>query len=296
MIQDKKLLLLLSHIPNISEKSLLSFARNCRVPVTDSKALFEVLMEQAPLFSIDRSAVSINKKAAIERTKQALDLMGQNDISYSGLFDSTILAASQRSISLPPLVLYYKGEIEQMGYERFLCITGTRTPTDYGISIAKKLGTLCGSSNKTILITGLSLGVETAATLGAIDANGTCIAVLAGNLVDLQPQQNKQLVGTILETGGLILSSISPVSTMQFRHLDTRNSLLAQLSSSVCLIESKEESMVMNTVAYAIGAERSIYAFDPPSDKVTEKMTGNKLLLKSQIAQPFYNKESIKFI
>ena len=81
-----------------------------------------------------------------------------------------------REIHDPPLVLYYRGNLEAV---KGACIgvVGTRDASGYGIDLAKKLGYQLAFAGIGV-VSGLARGVDTAAHQGALAAKGKTAAVL----------------------------------------------------------------------------------------------------------------------
>ena len=90
----------------------------------------------------------------------------------------------------PPSYLYAFGR--QLPQKPAIAIVGTRSPTRYGLSMARRLSAdLVGMGFA--VISGLARGIDSAAHKGALDAGGTTIAVLGSGLSVIYPPENRKL-------------------------------------------------------------------------------------------------------
>ena len=123
----------------------------------------------------------------------------ENEITKAEKFGISIVSIdnpdypqSLRSILNPPVVLYIKGSIEELEKKLLVAIVGSRAATTYGQKIAESLASSM-SSKGVIIVSGLALGVDTAAHKGALSAGGQTIGVLGCGLDVVYPKQNRFL-------------------------------------------------------------------------------------------------------
>ena len=95
---------------------------------------------------------------------------------------------------------------------------GTRKPTAYGLNIAKSISAELACQN-ILIVSGLALGIDTAAHLAAVEAKGKTIAVLGGGIDDkaLYPPTNRKLASTISSEFGAVISEYPPATPRLFR-------------------------------------------------------------------------------
>ena len=71
---------------------------------------------------------------------------------------------SLRDIHNPPCVLFYRGNLKLLSYDRLLTVVGTRNPSDYTVNVTNWI---CSDllKNNFILISGLAVGVDSLANI-----------------------------------------------------------------------------------------------------------------------------------
>src|SRR6185369_1979157 len=82
-------------------------------------------------------------------------------------------------------------------------IVGSRKTSHYGLECAKKLSYQLAYAGFTV-VSGLARGIDTAAHLGALAAQGRTIAVIGSGLMDLYPPENLDLAQKITQSGAVV--------------------------------------------------------------------------------------------
>lgn len=163
----------------------------------------------------------------------------------------------------PPIVLYYKGDLSSINFEKTVGIVGTRKITNYGGEVTKLFSFDLAQSGITI-VSGLAMGVDAVAAWSAIEANGKTIAVL-GNGVDLCfPSSNEKLYDKILEKNGIIISEFPLGMSPSVGSFPSRNRIIAGLSLGVLVTEGAEDSGSLITAEYAFKFQRPVFAIPGP--------------------------------
>lgn len=169
-----------------------------------------------------------------------------------------------RQATNPPPVICVRGTLLPED-DPALAIIGTRRPTRDGAANAREIARACAERGVTI-ISGLALGVDTAAHRGALDAGGRTVAVLGSGLRRIYPPKNKRLAAHIARSGALISETPPSASTSAARLLG-RNRLTAALSRGVVTVEATDDSGTMRTVRDAIALGLPLFACDWQADK-----------------------------
>lgn len=166
-------------------------------------------------------------------------------------------------IENPPIVLYIKGDVSKMDFEKTIGIVGTRKITNYGSVVTKLFSTDLATSGFTI-VSGLAMGVDATAAWSAIEADGKTIAVL-GNGVDLCfPSSNEKLYDKILDNNGILISEFPLGQSPTQGSFPSRNRIIAGLSLGVLVTEGAKDSGSLITADYAFKFKRKVFAVPGP--------------------------------
>ncbi len=162
-----------------------------------------------------------------------------------------------KQITSPPLVLYIKGNSEILKKE-LIAVVGSRVPTEYGKSIAFHFShRLCSLGLG--VVSGLALGIDTAAHKGALAAGGATIAVLGSGLDRIYPAQNKKLAEMISKKG-LVVSEY-PLNTAPLAsNFPRRNRIISGISKGVVVAQAAQRSGALITANFAVGQNREVFA------------------------------------
>lgn len=180
-----------------------------------------------------------------------------------------------REIPFPPSLLYVKGKIPA---DPAIAVVGSRLATGHGIEAASRFAGELAARGFTI-ISGLALGIDTAAHQAALEIGGKTVAVLGGGLDEpsIYPAQNKELSRQIIKRAGAVISEF-PCLTQPFPyHFPQRNRIVSGLSLGVLVIEAREKSGALITANLALQQNREVFAL--PGRIASQNSAGaNKLI------------------
>lgn len=144
-----------------------------------------------------------------------------------------------------------------------IAIVGTRKASAVGKQFAKNLAKQLAEMGA-VIVSGLAMGIDTAAHEGAMLAKGKTIAVLANGLDSIYPAQNENLAKKILELGGAIISEYEPgMPAMQHQFLE-RNRIVSGLSIATIVIEAPDRSGSIVTARLAAEQGREVFIVPGP--------------------------------
>jgi DNA processing protein len=205
----------------------------------------------------------------IEREYNALRKLGGDILCAT---EETYPLALSATDDAPP-VLSYIGNLELM---RRSCIAmvGARNASLNGKKFAAKLAEELGTREQ-VIVSGLARGIDTAAHQGALK-NGT-IAVVAGGIDDIYPEENAKLYEAIKEQG-LILAE-SPLGQKPFaQSFPRRNRIVSGLSKGVIVVEATMRSGSLITARMASEQGRDVYAV--PGHPLDPRASGPNHLIR----------------
>lgn len=159
----------------------------------------------------------------------------------------------------PPVVIYYKGEIDSIDLNRTIAMVGTRVPSDYGREMSYKISKELSQYAVTI-VSGLAEGIDTCAHTACIESNGKTIAVLGSGLNFIYPKSNKNLAKQIVENNnGIILSEYPPNTKPDSWRFPYRNRVISGLSKATIIVEAKVKGGGLITARNALEHNREVF-------------------------------------
>ena len=167
--------------------------------------------------------------------------------------------ASLRSLSDPPVLLYYRGSLPALNRRLCISVVGTRKMSEYGKRMAYKIGYELAAAG-TVVVSGMALGNDSVATAGALAAGGHTVAVLGSGLDIIYPKEHTTLYGEITRTG-VVMSEYPPGTPPESHHFPQRNRIISGLSQGTVVVEGDLRSGALITAKTAILQGREIYAF-----------------------------------
>lgn len=229
-------------------------------------------------------------KIGWDEAHEILDISQQHDIQIISK-DSSDYPKALLQISDPPALLHVKGNIDALNKD-CIAIVGTRNPTSFGSSKAKKYGESFAKDGY-VVVSGLAKGVDSAAHKGALSSNGLTVAVLAHGLNTIYPSENKPLADNILENNGTLISEY-PWGTMSNRSFFvSRNRIQSGLSLGVLVIETKINGGTMHTVRFCEKQDRILIVVKPPGYLIKNENTlGNTQLITEKRADVVLENEN----
>ncbi|MBA6294360.1 DNA-protecting protein DprA [Colwellia sp. MB3u-70] len=207
------------------------------------------------------SGLSNPQRAAI--TSPAWDLLTKiiSDSSHCHsqiiAFDDPLYPPLLKEIYDPPLVLFVRGNTDLLLLPK-IAIVGSRNASISGREIAHNLaGQL---TSQFVVTSGLALGIDAQAHLGALHQQGYTIAVVATGLDITYPARHKKLQKDIIENKGLIISEFAPGIAPKAGHFPKRNRLISGLSLGVLVVEASLKSGSLITARCALEQGREVFA------------------------------------
>lgn len=154
----------------------------------------------------------------------------------------------------PPPVLWLHGPLPA-GSERAVCVVGTRTATEYGRRMARRLAAGLAEAGWRI-VSGLARGVDAEAHRGALEAGGETVGVPGCGLGHIYPASSRALYAALARRG-LLLTEFPPGERPAPAYFPRRNRILAGLARAVLVVQAGPRSGALITAdaALAIGVD-----------------------------------------
>lgn len=180
------------------------------------------------------------------------------------LFADLAFPSLLKEISNPPSVLHFLGVMPDDRIPR-LAIVGTRKASPNGCLIAKTLAKELTEAG-CIIVSGLAMGIDTAAHGGAIAVGGKTVAVLGNGLDEIYPHCNQQLAEDILKLNGTLISEYPDAEPSYPAHFLERNRIISGLCLAVIIVEAPERSGALATARFALEQNREIFVVPGPAN------------------------------
>ncbi|HET9722019.1 MAG TPA: DNA-processing protein DprA [Candidatus Saccharimonadales bacterium] len=182
-------------------------------------------------------------------------------------------------IGSPPPQLFWAGASPDswLGAPR-VAIVGSRKATTYGIEITRKLAGQLASAG-VVVISGMAMGIDSAAHQAALGAGGITVAVLGTSLSDASKSSRANLANQILNQGGTIISEYSAQDIVQKSNFVIRNRIVSGLADVVVITEAALKSGSLHTARFALEQGKTVMAVPGNINQLSSQGSNN--LIKS---------------
>ncbi len=174
-----------------------------------------------------------------------------------------------------PWALFVRGGMPGPGRVN-IAVVGSRKATPYGLEVARLLGRELARGGANI-VSGAAYGIDSAAHLGALEADGTTTAVMGCGVDVAYPRSSASVLERIIETG-CILSEYPPGTSPTKARFPARNRIIAGMSRCVVVVEAAEESGALLTVDFALAEGRDVMAV--PGQLFSHNSRGTNALIR----------------
>lgn len=162
-----------------------------------------------------------------------------------------------KHIAQPPYAIFCKGRMPDS--RKSVGIVGARMCTEYGRSIATKLGKMLAEKDVQV-ISGMAIGVDSASHAGALQGAGSTFAVLGCGCDICYPKNARYIYENIQKSGGGILSEYPPGTEPLPYRFPERNRIISALSDCLVVVEARKKSGSLITADAALEQGKDVYA------------------------------------
>ncbi|MDY0038995.1 MAG: DNA-processing protein DprA [Desulforhabdus sp.] len=246
--------LTLKLIPGLGNRSLLRLLKHFGGPKAILRAgggelnIVPGLREQARF--------ALRKKETVRPAQSEWERLKEEQIRILSLADSDY-PANLKAIPDPPAVLFIKGTLEARDLVS-VSIVGSRAASPMGMAFTERLSMDLSQYGVTI-VSGLAVGIDSAAHRGALKGRGRTLAVLGCGLDVEYPRINSPLRQQIVTAGALV--SEFPLETLPAPvNFPMRNRIISGLSLGVVVVEAAHRSGSLITARLALEQGREVFA------------------------------------
>ena len=173
----------------------------------------------------------------------------------------------------PPLLSMVGGE--RLDLKRTVALVGARNASAAGTRMTELLSRQLGEAGFTI-VSGLARGIDAAAHTAAL-STGT-MAVLAGGMDQIYPEENIPLSRGIVEHGGMLLTEMPLGWQPRAQDFPRRNRLVSGTSLGVVVVEAAKRSGSLITARLALEQDREVFAV--PGSPLDQRSEGGNHLIQ----------------
>ena len=232
----------------------------------------------------DEELLAVGESAEIERRYAHFDAdRARRRIAAVGL--SAVCRCEDRypdplnELPDPPAVVHVAGG-GAMATGDAVAIVGARAATPYGLEVARGLGRALSVAGVPV-VSGLALGVDSAAQAGAMEGGAPVVAVLAAGADRPYPASKRRLYDAIREHG-CVVSELPPGTAIHRWAFVARNRIIAALARLLVVVEATERSGSLTTADFAADLGRTVAAV--PGRVTTRQAAGTNALIKDGAA------------
>ncbi len=202
------------------------------------------LQEQTAPGQLDRAWERL-----VQLGKQGIGAIHLNEPGYPAML---------REIADPPVLLFFDGSLQAL-QQRCVGVVGARRATRGGLVTAREVSAALAARGVTV-VSGLALGIDSAAHAAALDSGGATVAVFGCGLLRTYPSANRRLVERIRDSNGLLLSEYHPDQEPRKHLFPERNRIISGLCEAVIVIEAGAHSGSLITARMALEQGRDVLA------------------------------------
>ena len=240
-------------------------------PVLAMKASQEDLLEIEGMSP--RLVAAIKQHHLSDPVKKDFDLAMQKGYKVITMLD-TDYPPLLLQIPDPPPFLYVFGDLKSS--VKNIAVVGSRNATSYGISTTNQLCKDLASYGITI-VSGMAIGIDSAAHEGAMIGKGYTIAVLGSGLDIIYPAENRELFYKIADNGAVI-SEFPLMTEPEAHNFPIRNRVISGICLGTVVVEATKKSGSLITARLAAEQNREVFAV--PGSIRSFKSSGTHELIK----------------
>ena len=252
-IDEKDAILALLKIPQIGSVRFFRLLKRAgtikNLWLKDDYSLFQDILPRHILKKLEKGP----ELKAIKELKNKLNKLS----IWTLFFDDKHYPPLLKNIYNPPPILFGKGKKEFL-LKDCIAIVGSRKASSYGVRVARQLAKELSEAGF-VIVSGLALGIDTAAHKGALDAGGITIAVKGCGLDVNYPVRNMALLKQI-EEEGTVISEFFPGVPPEPGNFPSRNRIISGLSKAVIVVEAGQKSGSIITAKLALEQGKEVMA------------------------------------
>ena len=216
------------------------------------------------------------REFAPEQELEALEQHGVRTLTWEDEAYPSLL----QEIPQSPPVLFVRGSSGPQ-FEQALAVVGTRRVTPYGREVCEQY---CGAVARAgvAIVSGLARGVDSIAHRVAVDEGAPTVAVLAGGIDGIYPQEKAGGAERVMGQG-CVVSEYPPGVKTRADYFPRRNRIISGLARATLVIEAGMTSGALHTAHHALEQNREVFA--TPGSVFSQQSVGTNRLIRESAAK-----------
>lgn len=282
-MKDEDLWLALAQISNKTKLELLEISES-------TEELFKGFSENYNKFKNNKIKIALKEALEEDKIKKLKETMYEKNIKYVTIKNKSY-PSRLKTIDNPPYILFYRGDISKLEYEKSVSLVGSRECTVYGREVAESISEEL-SNYDVIMVSGLAKGIDTICHEVALKNNKFTCGVLGCGVDVVYPKSNSKIYDKIIENG-CIVSEFLPGTPPLSRNFPQRNRIISGLSDLVIVVEANIKSGSLITARVAAEQGKEVVAV--PGSIFSKLSLGTNKLIKDG-AIPYTDLEDLLFL
>jgi len=193
----------------------------------------------------------------LDENERLIDDLANRGVSLVTVLDEGYPANLRLVYDRPPF-LFIRGELLDDD-RRAIAVVGTRRASTDGVRQAEGLASGLIERGVTV-VSGLAVGIDTAAHRAALESGGRTIAVI-GNGIDapIYPRENQKLADQIVASGGAVVSQFLPKAPPRPDNFRLRNRTMSGLALGTAVIEASHTSGARMQARFALEHGKRVF-------------------------------------
>jgi DNA processing protein len=233
-----------------------------------------------------------NKNEVLRLAEEEINYIEKNGISALFYLDEAY-PERLRHCEDAPIILFIRGNTD-FNRPKVLSIVGTRSPTDYGKEMCKKLvENLALNHPEILIVSGLAYGIDICAHRSALKNKLDTVAVLAHGFTLIYPSVHRDTANQMLSQGALVTEFLHHEQP-EPNNFVKRNRIIAGLADATVVVESGKQGGAIITADIANSYNRDVFAV--PGRASDNYSAGCNQLIKTNRAALIEDAHDIEYL
>jgi DNA processing protein len=175
----------------------------------------------------------------LDEYEALIEGLGADGVTLVTVLDDEYPANLRLVYNRPPF-LFVRGELTAAD-DRAVAVVGTRQASPEGLEQTRRLAGELARAGVTVL-SGLALGIDTAAHTAALQEGGRTVAVMGTGSRRIYPSENEDLAIQIVASGGALVSQFWPDAPPTKFTFPMRNAVMSGMAIGTVVVEASRTS------------------------------------------------------